>query len=282
MKAWVWGVAAAFLVATAAVAGTGIEEGNAGLDALNSGDYDGAIRHFTLALKPGALAGEDREFAYLNRGKAYAAKGDYEHAIADLRMAVRLKPDDDDAKAALQDALAAQGGGGGGSSGQAASAAPAPSGGGSDYWGMLSGMVTQQYYWYQMPGQDPHAAYTSFTWIASQQTLSAQTRSKSGPLLVTEYMLEAKTGQVIYAGMQQGVAFYGTVKATPASTTAYGYEQGKALRVIERRQPDGSITEVEQSYIAGGWANPSNVTLAPTTPDELIAAGLMKAPKKRK
>ncbi|MEJ1970646.1 MAG: tetratricopeptide repeat protein [Rhizomicrobium sp.] len=83
----------------------GAEDGNQGLQALDQGDYDGAIRLFTHAIKFGHLAPDDEEFAYANRGRAYLKKGDYSSAVADLDTARQMKPDDNDAQTDLIAAL---------------------------------------------------------------------------------------------------------------------------------------------------------------------------------
>ena len=93
-------LALSVVLTTAAWAGS-IEDGNAGLAALNRGAYDEAIRLFTRALKAGDLSSDDQEFAYLNRGKAYLARGDERLALSDLHKAAELKPDDPDVKSEL-------------------------------------------------------------------------------------------------------------------------------------------------------------------------------------
>jgi tetratricopeptide (TPR) repeat protein len=94
-----------------------VEDGNAGEDALNKGDNATAIRLFTHAINSGQLAGDDKEFAYAERGKAYMADGNFTAAIADLKRAVQLKPDDADAEHQLIEAENRLRGGGGGESG---------------------------------------------------------------------------------------------------------------------------------------------------------------------
>ena len=82
-------------------------DGNAGMDALNKGSYDQAIRLFSHALNSGELSAPDEEFAYFNRAQAYYDKKDFGHAIADLKAALRLKPDDADAESGLATAISA-------------------------------------------------------------------------------------------------------------------------------------------------------------------------------
>jgi tetratricopeptide (TPR) repeat protein len=107
MKAGFWGMAAALLIASS-VHASATDDGNAGLEALNGGDYDKAISLFTRALDSGELRGDDKEFAYANRGRAYLKKGDLSSAIVDLDKARQMKPDDTDAQTDLVTALSAK------------------------------------------------------------------------------------------------------------------------------------------------------------------------------
>jgi tetratricopeptide (TPR) repeat protein len=78
-----------------------LEDANAGLAAMQSGDNDGAIALFNRALESGRLRGDDLEFAYAARGQAHLNKHDLPDAIADLDKARQMKPDDKDAQASL-------------------------------------------------------------------------------------------------------------------------------------------------------------------------------------
>jgi tetratricopeptide (TPR) repeat protein len=84
------------------------DDGNQGLAALQQGDNDTAIAMFTRALGSRQLTGDDLEFAYANRGKAYLNKGNYSLAVADLDRARQMKPDDSDAQNDLLTALQAE------------------------------------------------------------------------------------------------------------------------------------------------------------------------------
>src|ERR1043165_6964269 len=56
-------------------------------------DYDGAIADFTEAIKLGKnLPDLLRAGPYVNRGLAYADKGDLEAGLADLNKAIKLQP----------------------------------------------------------------------------------------------------------------------------------------------------------------------------------------------
>ena len=102
-------LALSLLIFTCGTQAGGIEDGTAGVEALKRGSYDEAIRLFTKAIKGGDLTNDDLEFAYFNRGQTYLDKGDKKHAIADLKQAVRLNPDDTDAQRSLHLALSNQG-----------------------------------------------------------------------------------------------------------------------------------------------------------------------------
>jgi tetratricopeptide (TPR) repeat protein len=88
------------------VRASGMDDGNAGLQALKQGAYDEAVRDFSRALASGQLGSDEQEFAYYGRGMAYGYKGQYGNAIADLKVAVRMKPNDTEAQSALQSAIA--------------------------------------------------------------------------------------------------------------------------------------------------------------------------------
>jgi tetratricopeptide (TPR) repeat protein len=101
--------ALAFAIACPALASAdAASDGNQGLTALQQGDNDTAIRLFSHALGSGQLSGDDLEFAYANRGKAYLNKHDLSSAIADLDRARQMKPDDTDAQNDLVAALQAE------------------------------------------------------------------------------------------------------------------------------------------------------------------------------
>jgi tetratricopeptide (TPR) repeat protein len=112
MKSWI-GAALLLWVAGAAIA-TPTEDGNAGLDAFDRGDFASAVAMFTKALNSHQLSKDDEEFAFEKRGSAYLRLGDYRSAVADLEQALKLKPDDQDAQTQLDSALYHKAGANGG------------------------------------------------------------------------------------------------------------------------------------------------------------------------
>jgi len=61
----------------------------AGLQSINSGDFQGAIADYNQAIK----FKPDYALAYLNRGSAKSNLGDKQGAIADYNQAIQLQPD---------------------------------------------------------------------------------------------------------------------------------------------------------------------------------------------
>jgi len=77
--------AAAMSLAFSGIAhASGADDGNAGLQALNAGDFDRAVALFTRALNSGDLSRDDQEFALANRGRARRMKPDDADAQNDL------------------------------------------------------------------------------------------------------------------------------------------------------------------------------------------------------
>jgi len=72
-------------------------DARAGLEALNRGDNDGAIRLFTQALLYGSSLRSDREFVYVKRAEALLATGRGADATADAKRALALNPRDAEA-----------------------------------------------------------------------------------------------------------------------------------------------------------------------------------------
>ena len=94
--AWVAALAVLALAAGAARADPP-RDAKAGLEALNRGDNDGAIRLFTQALLYGSSLRSDREFVYVKRAEAFLAAGRDVDAAADARRALALNPRDAEA-----------------------------------------------------------------------------------------------------------------------------------------------------------------------------------------
>ena len=91
-RLWIGCLLAVVLGTTGVVAG-GYDDFASGISAVNRGDNGQAITYLTSALAAGDLNANLVPVAYLERARAYAAKGDCLAAIADAGAALRSKPD---------------------------------------------------------------------------------------------------------------------------------------------------------------------------------------------
>lgn len=270
MKILVCGILAVFLT-TANVFANANDDGNAGLDALNSGSYDKAVTLFTRALKSGQLAGDDEEFAYLNRAKAYIGKQEYAKATADLKMALKLNPNDTDAQNALDETQ----------SKPAAITKRTPSAHitSPKGWGMLATLV-DRYYWYDEQGRDAHKYVMHYEWENPQQVLRYIVRSKSGKIAVGEYRLDPATGKILEAEATSTATIYGTATMTPTQETEYFYVNGVPVRTIATLSPDGSISDKVQHYVNSAWQDSSTTQFNEVSLADAQNAGFFKNDKK--
>jgi len=244
-----------------------IDDGNAGLDALNAGDYAKAVTLFTHALKSGELQGDDKEFAYLNRGRAYLGEGQNKLALADLHEALKLKPDDPDAQTALQQAEGAIHGG-------SANAAPAQSAG----WGMLADMAGH-YYWIDQAGMSGHIQAVRYEWIVPNQSLSYIIRSKSSELSSGVYKLDASGRTIMEAQAVQNGTVYGTAFVEGNQETEQFFVNNQPVRAVSVLQPGGIVSMTFDRYENGSWVTAISQTYSPATEDEIEQAGFFKKPK---
>jgi tetratricopeptide (TPR) repeat protein len=241
-----------------------VDDGNAGVDALNNGAYDKAVKLFTHALRSGELKGDDEEFAYLSRGKAYLGEHDDKLAIADFKAALKLKPGDSEAQSALDEAESG--------------AAPAPEPPSGTGWGFLADLAGR-YFWYEVSGQDPHATVIRIAWTTPQQVLNYWVRTKARGIASGEYKLDPATGKIIEAEAVPGVVFYGTAIASPTAVTEYFFINGKPSRNVLTRQADGSYVVQAQDYANGTWQNGESVSFVEISEAEAEKKGFFKQKK---
>ncbi len=65
-----------------------------GLIAVQFGQNETAIGHFTQALETGNLSAQDERAAYYSRGLAKTRLGQYKNSLADFTAAIKVMPDD--------------------------------------------------------------------------------------------------------------------------------------------------------------------------------------------
>jgi tetratricopeptide (TPR) repeat protein len=261
------------LVALAAAAlstvanANGAQDGEAGLAAMQAGDYAHAVALFTRALDDRALVRADRVLAHLSRGRAWLALNQKDKAIADFRRAVAIDPSDQDAQAALraatQDAASPSAGG------PAPTAARRASG---DLWGFL-GKMAGHYYWYEVPNTASRSAYGRFDWVVTGQSLAFALHERSRDLQVGLYRADLEAGRLLGASVVQRAVRYTTVDAGEDKMIEYGFVQGAPVRETTTLGRDGVISAVTQVWRDGVWRDYASNRLIEVSPEDLTAAG---------
>jgi tetratricopeptide (TPR) repeat protein len=258
MKYMIVSAAFAAMIATDALADA-VADGNVGLDALNRGAYSEAIRLFTRAIKSGELTGDDKEFAYLNRGRAYIGIHENAKAISDLEIALTLNPSDADAQSALAEARSG------------VSERSTVRGG----WGMLAGLAGR-YFWEQEPGKDPRRLMVRFDWLTPQQLLRCVTREKDDTVDVEEYKLDPSTGVIMAAAAQRYGMMYGTTVTSANGYTIYAYRSGTAYKLTVATVTPSSFEMTEQKFSAGAWQDAERDQFVEATPDDAVNGEFFK------
>lgn len=70
----------------------GMEDAEAGVEALKAGENDKAIKLFSAAIRSKEVKGEKLSAIYYNRGRSYLSKKEYDEAVADFTYTLKLKP----------------------------------------------------------------------------------------------------------------------------------------------------------------------------------------------
>jgi|GEM_PF-5969009 len=267
------GLAAVAMAFAASARAGGPEDGERGLTALQSGDYEMAVKLFTRALEDRRMIRVDRALAHLSRGKALLALHETARAEADFREAIALKPNDADAIAALADAQKPA------ASVSTAVAPPDASeqhGPAGDPWGLLASMAGR-YYWYEAPGDDPNAAWLHLEWTPDGQAMTESLQSRKNRLLVGRFQIEPRSRKIIGAVVVKRQALYQTLDVGESAMTQYGFEQAAPVKSVSRLQADGSIDVNDAVYRAGAWQAYRHFRLVEVSRDDLVARGLLSA-----
>jgi hypothetical protein len=244
----------------------GIADGTAGIAALNNGAYDEAIRLFTRAIKLGHLPPTDREAAYLDRGLAYMSEGQYRSAVADLRAALKLKPDDADAQSNLQVALSAQ-------TKTAAPTGPAHKQSAQQQllaaWGALGTLAGQ--YW--LDSQKQPDFYVGYQWSNPGLTLVYSGIDRSGNSVVGQYQLDSPTGKITGLNVYKGKTAQVDVEVAEDGFAESGEENGVPLRETFQKISSSAFSVTTQAFKNGSWQNAAASTLVAVSPDVITALG---------
>jgi len=140
----------------------------------------------------------------------------------------------------------------------------------------MLGALAGRYYWYQVPGDDPNAAYAHFEWTPDHTGLIENLRSRRGQLLVGRFQVEPRSGKLIGALVVSGRAIYETVDADMKSLTEYSFDQATPVKSVSALQPDGSIDVSGAEYQSGRWRDYRHFRFVEVSVDELTTKGLIR------
>ena len=230
--------AAAF--ATVAYSGP-VEDGNAGLEAMDKGDYVTAARLFSAVIKAPDLADEDREFAYYNLGTIYLREGRYAQAVANLQRAVEIKADDTDAKTQLELAQAGKGG---------ADALTVQWGGAR----LLDGgtwVAVEQHEDRKHKMQDDPQFYSAYSWSSRGQTLSFTGKDRIGSAVTGSFTRDAKTGVITGDSTSNGATTNAYLQ--PTLTGWIEYDNDNTVRLTVTPIDANSFQVVQEAYANNAW-----------------------------
>ncbi len=248
--------ALAVLSAGPALAG-GIEDGNAGLAALNRGAYDEAIRLFTRAIKAPDLAPDDREFAFLNRGKAYLGKKAYTLAAADFRRARTMRPDDADAADGLRLALA---------HGRSPPVPPPPTEAQlKARWGIMSALPDKIWL---LSGAKPEA-YLRYSWQSPGRILAFEGLDHKGHAISGQCALNDDGSGISCATAINGATGQSAVRV--ANRTFQEMPQGSDVRETYTWAGADHFRVDAERLQNGNWAPMRTLDLAAVAPDRIAA-----------
>ena len=235
-----------------------IDDGNQGLDALNKGQYDTAVRYFSKALASGQLKLDDQEFAYLNRAKAYLSEGDRAAGLADLRRALQLRPDDREAGTLLQETT---------SGGQRSNAARNPSASAAlARWGLFQTIADRLW----MRNVKGRTVYEKIQWTSDHGSILDIELYSSGQRITTRIVYEPGAG-LVFGEVVGHTVFYGTIDAGSNKLVASGVVKGVPVRSTLTMRDENTIDMVTEAYKGGAWTEIERDISTSVSPEQVQA-----------
>jgi tetratricopeptide (TPR) repeat protein len=248
-------IMAAFVASSAQA--DAIVDGKAGLTALDQGSFSAAVRLFTKVLADRHISSDDRELAYLSRGKAYAGLHKKTLAAADFHQALKLKPNDTEASVALAGLTQKQV--------AVAAAPPSP----TSPWGAMATLAGS---WW-LTSDTAAEEYIGYQWTTPDQVLTFTGMDRSGNQITGRFERDPATGQI--AGVQVYKGKTNMLTATPASDGFIVESERKGVKVRETMAVErpGQFQDVSQAFKDGNWTTIRNVTVTKTYPEAIQALG---------
>lgn len=225
------------------------EDGNAGLQAMDRGDFATAERLFTRVLKSPSLSAQDREFAYASRGRSYLRQSRYIQACADLAKAVALNPADADAAAALK--LAEMGKSG---------ASPM-----AVQWGGYNALAGATWVRVETHEDKKHRqktepmSYLTYAWATPGQVLNYSGQDRNGNAISGQIQRDPATGLMADTLTAKGQTVTIAVDVTADGFVELGDEG--ATRITAQRGGDGGFDVAQDAYANNSWSRAKSYRL---------------------
>lgn len=237
----------------------GVQDGTAGLTALNDGKYDDAIRLFTRALADKKLTASDRAVAYYDRGLAHLKKGQRQSAAADFRSALKLKPGDAEIQQHLAIALAPP---------------PTPAQLLQATWGPLATLPGQ--IWLQsVKGPEFYVAYQ---WAQPGIVISYSGMDRAGNPIAGQYQLDPATRKITGQTIYRGKITTGDVEIASDGYVEVVMEKDTQVRQVYSRSGPTAFVVKAEALKKGIWKPVRTATYTQATPEMVLALGWTAAP----
>lgn len=238
-------------------------DGAAANEAFIRGDYARAVELYTSILSNGSLKKEDREGSLVNRGYAYIKIGRAQEAVADLRQALTLDPNDCQASSAL---FQIQNGKMGAASPQMAANGTAPAGVG---WGPLARLPGR--YW--IVSTVKPIMYVRYEWAKVGISIIYAGHDALGNCIEGQYFLDPVTNAIRSNSTYRKRQTVASVEVAPDSYTETGKGGSGPEKQITALQSDGTFTIATQKPKGKDWQTISVATFMPASEEIIRSLG---------
>jgi len=236
-------------------------------EAFTRSNHARAITLYTALLASKTLSQDQRANIYVNRGFSNIALNRSENAIADLKEALQLNPNDIEAANALsvvqgsaQSSFPAEK--------TAATAAQTPA------WGPL--VKLPGHFW--MMSITKPIAYVRYEWVRVGISMMYAGKDVAGNRIEGQYFLDPATSTVRGNTTYRGKVALGELSVGENQFTETGKDSKGALRQISQLQIDGTFNVINQRYKRKEWQSASIATLSQISAQMVDALGWPSEP----